>query len=1113
MRLQIAFEYLIVFVFVLLIFTLLLISLAKQLTQFYSQQLFAQLQIAAQTVSTDIAIAGSAGSGYSGSIQLPSELSILQYNISVTKFGVVIASSSVSGQRVQAVASSGRYLVFSNSSYLDPTNTYYIIPTYNGSGYLNLQNTLGIICIDYDCPVPTNQVAQVSLSSQSWHALLLNGQNDYAQAPAIQPLSQSVITMSGWVYINGPPANYWNWMISQYGAYGVGACGNTYIVCYYDWGAGKEYDSTFFSLQPKTWYLLTAVVSGGDETVFVDGNEVLSGTITPSPTSLNAFQIGNGNVVAQNEYLNGAVSNIQIYADPLTKTQIDQLFYDGIGGPPLQDAGLLTWWPLNGNGDDYSGNYIDLTFYGQSSFPSVVQLNAQTTNQTANSINGALVGFSSSLGGFSKGASTYNISNPSGDSSAILTQGRNTGIATVKATAFNGNSSLSANLVGWWPLNEGQGTVAGDLSPETSSEAYLSGNIMGAWWASPNYVASFDGQSGLLEVPNSVAFTADIGSGASMGAMTGWFKITGPSTTGYTWLLGQEGVEGIGVCGTQQVLCFLYYANPGGHLTAITSNTPIPLNTWFMLSMNRCTGCGTGTPTEPGWYIDGFRVLYSSFNPVSLQTSMSIGGQISYNGNSTHFLNGSASNIQVYAQSLSQTQFANLYSEGMGGPPLIGANVLAWWPLDGDTLDYSGNGNNATAFGNFNPVPFAAPQQYPTATFLAGVFNGANSVIASNNTIFNTPSTTQTVSAWVEFGGTPGDGDPGSFFGRNGGITAGACTTNLYVCFTSASGAVQSPSAILTPNTWYLMTSVFNSTSGIDTLYVDGANIISGTASTGASYATSNFMIGQNGAGGAFMKGNITNVQVYSAALSQQQVLQMYGNGTDDLPIQGGGLISWFPLYGNTSDYSSYSDSDTATGLAYSQQHILAPHLTASSLQSGLYFNGEGNVVIANPVPFPTTNALTVSAWIFPVSKLPSGKQVVVGQNGRYTLSIANTISQQVGFSACIGGSNPQALTPSGIQLNGWYMLTGVYNGTDLSVYVNGVPVNEVRATGNICSSANPTVIGASPTGSFTTSNFNGTIADVQVYSIGLNPVQVGQLYNSGIPASQSISVPMGGAS
>jgi hypothetical protein len=58
---------------------------------------------------------------------------------------------------------------------------------------------------------------------------------------------------------------------------------------------------------------------------------------------------------------------------------------------------------------------------------------------------------------------------------------------------------------------------------------------------------------------------------------------------------------------------------------------------------------------------------------------------------------GSIANIQVYNATLSPSGINALYREGIGGAPIQLQNLVAWWPLNGNANDYSGNNYNGAA--------------------------------------------------------------------------------------------------------------------------------------------------------------------------------------------------------------------------------------------------------------------------------------------------------------------------------------------------------------------------------------------------------------------------------
>ncbi|MEM3181321.1 MAG: LamG-like jellyroll fold domain-containing protein [Candidatus Micrarchaeaceae archaeon] len=192
-----------------------------------------------------------------------------------------------------------------------------------------------------------------TFSNYNTHVAQFNGVSSYIQIPNANSLQLSTTTFGGWVNYKGPTSGNWDWLIAKQNAYGVGVCGSSLDVCFYNWGTGTTYQSSY-ALTKNTWYYLIAEVVNGNETVYVNGNKVIADPLSVSSQSTVGWQIGYGN--AGGQLLNGSAGNIQIYNTSLSVNEIQQLYQEGIGGAPLANAGLVGWWPLNGNANDYSGN-------------------------------------------------------------------------------------------------------------------------------------------------------------------------------------------------------------------------------------------------------------------------------------------------------------------------------------------------------------------------------------------------------------------------------------------------------------------------------------------------------------------------------------------------------------------------------------------------------------------------------------------------------------------------------------------------------------------------------------------------------------------------------------
>ena len=84
--------------------------------------------------------------------------------------------------------------------------------------------------------------------------------------------------------------------------------------------------------------------------------------------------------------------------------------------------------------------------------------------------------------------------------------------------------------------------------------------------------------------------------------------------------------------------------------------------------------------------------------------------------------NGLLSNVQLYNAALSATQVSSLYQEGIAGIPLT-ANLVGWWPLNGNANDYSGNGNSGVPVNGVIYPYFSGTYNAPGLSSIATTAN------------------------------------------------------------------------------------------------------------------------------------------------------------------------------------------------------------------------------------------------------------------------------------------------------------------------------------------------------------------------------------------------------
>ncbi len=1102
MKNQISLDYLMVFIFILFIFILIFASVAKQRILVSSQQTFSQLQLVAQSIASDLSAAALAGNGYTASILLPPQLAVLSYNVSITRHGLIIASSNVLGQTVQATAVSLVQNIVSNSIYLSANKQFYVIPTVQSTGFITLQNSFGTLCIDYQCPSTSNQSSQLSLSDQLTSSLQLNGftTNAVYMGP-ITPLSTE--TVSFWMKPNvvpvigsqyvvdqgqpGTPSD--NWIAVQSGKVVAGP--SSLFLC-----------GSVVTVQPNKWYFVTYTVNSLVMNLYINGNVMLgcNTAVTPAvPQYLNIGQIAGAST-----RFNGSIANMQIYSIALSANQVLGLYNGGITGPPVYSANYLAanvvaWYPFSGNGNDYSGNGKNLVVNSLSYYPAVGQVYANVGNNTNIGLSNVSVGYITNSGSFQFGQSAANATNGNGLSYEMINQGANSSVAYIKASAFNGNSFTKANVVAWWPMSDGQGLITHDISNNSNSYNALNGNIVGAFWSNPNFAAQFDGQTSLIQIQNVPKLQV-----ATL-TVSAWVKYNGPSGT-YSYAISRLGAWELGACNQNLQVCF-YDPNLG---QTTLYNSQLNSGQWYML---------TEVLDNPGQtvstYVDGI------LTGTATATSLSVTGngiQVGYSNiaSNSFFFNGSVANLQIYSTKLSSTQIYNLFKNGIASIPYQ-TNLVGWWPLDGDALDYSPNPTNGIIYGNLNMLP-PSIQNTQSSQILSASFNGVSSYSSGSTDANAMPSYNVVVSAWIKTSSGSATTQAVAFAGSSGaspGYQLYLSNSHFATFLATPTGAAtcvvtQTGSNPLNDNQWHLITGTYN---GMSTqIFVDG--ILSNVQSCSGSTKSLNYgggatvLIGTNSKtlGNEFFSGYISNVQVYNGILTNPQILQIYKQGFAEFPIVNTGLSAWWPLNGDPNDYSIYNFNSAPVNVVYFVQSSSQPYLKPSFGGAGLSFNGLGGNVIVNK-NVPIKGRFTVSAWINPGTA--SGRETILGKSGIFELDLNSAGSMEGDFYTTLAGANP-VKTPYSLNAGQWYMLTGEWNGTFISIYLNGFPANIMPATGLILPNTNPTLIGSTEYSPYNGNFFNGTIADVQVYNNSLTSSQIYQLYNSGAPPTGSVSIPLG---
>ncbi|MGC9011257.1 MAG: LamG-like jellyroll fold domain-containing protein, partial [Candidatus Micrarchaeia archaeon] len=131
-----------------------------------------------------------------------------------------------------------------------------------------------------------------------------------------------------------------------------------------DSSTGSFAFNTNYFVADNKWHFVVVNQTTTQQTLFLDGVEIGTVPITPQTCIPDNWSIGAGTVNNQISYFNGSIANVQMYSTSLNFGQVRQLYQEGIAGLPISNAGLVAWYPLGGDANDYSGNGNNGAIYG-----------------------------------------------------------------------------------------------------------------------------------------------------------------------------------------------------------------------------------------------------------------------------------------------------------------------------------------------------------------------------------------------------------------------------------------------------------------------------------------------------------------------------------------------------------------------------------------------------------------------------------------------------------------------------------------------------------------------------------------------------------------------------
>jgi hypothetical protein len=267
-------------------------------------------------------------------------------------------------------------------------------------------------------------------------------------------------------------------------------------------------------------------------------------------------------------------------------------------------------------------------------------------------------------------------------------------------------------------------------------------------------------------------------------------------------------------------------------------------------------------------------------------------------------------------------------------------------------------------------------------------------------------------------------------------------------------------------------------------IYIDG--VLSNQVNATGAIATNNFAVEiarDAEVAGREFDGAIYNVVIYNGALDAASIAAIRN---------WNGLIGHWTMRetaGTTAtDYSILMNNGTYT----SGPTLAATGPYPGSGDKAVNFDGtDDHVATANEHYYDMSGPISVAAWI-KVDAFTKQWQAIVTKGDTAWRLTRNDNNNTVRFT-CNGLTSTSVSSTTSVNDGYWHHVVGVYTGTQLRMYVDGVLNASTNCTGAISRNAHNLRIANNA--ELASKEFDGQICDVRVYSIALTASQIAELY------------------
>jgi len=350
--------------------------------------------------------------------------------------------------------------------------------------------------------------------------------------------------------------------------------------------------------------------------------------------------------------------------------------------------------------------------------------------------------------------------------------------------------------------------------------------------------------------------------------------------------------------------------------------------------------------------------------------------------------------------------------------------LVAYYALDNDTTDSSGNGLDGVVVGDPNFVDGVEG--------MALDFNGDDYVDCNGVAEFSFTES-MTVSAWVNIRSVTTAWMAMVAKGENAWrLGVNNLTTGIHYGFTGGTRNWQAANSAteLPFDEWHHVAATYDTNVGA-LVYIDGVLDASNPDLGGVATNEMPLLLGENPeAAGRLFDGMLDEITIYNRALSEYEILYLAGERAAPVDPGSDGMVAYYALENDANDSSGNGLDGTIVG---------DPNFVEGAVGMGLQLDGVDDYVdLGNDPLFDLTEQVTLAAWVN-VNDIGNGENDPwVGKGDTSYMLKGHRDGNQIEFFIYDGGW-VTVHADVGAEFNGeWHHAAGTFDGEKLIIYVDG---------------------------------------------------------------------------